>query len=231
MNAYVLKNNAIVYWNIDTSKTSSEEIYFFHSRLSTLHKVRAAQFQKEKDRSLFIVAHYALDTLLTNVFHIQPQISIDLHQKPFIANHPIHFNLSHTEKRILIGFSHAPIGVDVEKVIPLPDLDILVRNTMHPDEMRTFNSGDPALKLSLFYNLWTKKEAVVKALGVGLGKEFNTFSLETIVNDLQLHIHELAIAPQYSAAIATGIANAQMLGYKIQLTSAWIKSPLYFESS
>jgi 4'-phosphopantetheinyl transferase len=174
-------------------------------------------FAKDKDRNLFITAHFALDFILESLFEIKPIVLTDEHGKPFIQNYPIHFNLSHTDKRVILGFSKQALGVDIEKITPLQDLDLLIEHSMHPDEIRLLMTLDPSQKTHLFYSMWTKKEAVVKAIGIGMRKELNSFSLNSLTKDASWKIFELALDNKYSAAIATQNTASSIVGYQLRL--------------
>jgi 4'-phosphopantetheinyl transferase len=80
-----------------------------------------------------------------------------------------HFNLSHREHLALVGLhEHQPIGVDVEVSRPLSDLDGLLASALSADERAAAARLAPAERLAHFYGCWTRKEAVLKALGVGV---------------------------------------------------------------
>jgi phosphopantetheinyl transferase len=76
---------------------------------------------------------------------------------------------------------------------------------------------DPSQKTRLFYSMWTKKEAVVKAIGIGMRKELNSFSLNSLAKDTSWKIFELAIDNRYSAAIATQNTASSIVGYQLSL--------------
>lgn len=218
VNSSFMSKNEIVYWDIDLEKIDSSYFEHFHQSLSKQNKTRASSFSREKDRNLFVTAHYALDRILQDIFDINPHILIDMNGKPYIQDHPIQFNISHTENRVLLGFSHQAIGIDIEKKIELNDLDLLIEHSMHPDEISILNTYDPSQKMQLFYGLWTKKEAIVKAMGIGLGKELNSFSLKSIHEDRSWSAYELTIDGRYSAAVATQSTCCSINGYELILT-------------
>jgi len=60
------------------------------------------------------------------------------------------------------------IGVDVERVRPLPDLDAIAECVFSDDERRRLRRLPPAERLEGFFNCWTRKEAYLKAIGTGL---------------------------------------------------------------
>jgi 4'-phosphopantetheinyl transferase len=216
-NTFILAKNEIIYWDIDVENLESSYFSNLYQQLSDSNKSRSSFFIKEKDRNLFITAHYALDFILDKIFQIKPLVLIDINGKPYIKNYPIHFNLSHTENRVLLGFSHQPLGVDIEKINALPDLDLLISHSMHPDEISSLMAIESNHKIYLFYSLWTKKEAIVKAIGIGMGMELNSFSLESLKKDASWQIFELNIDTKYSAAIATQNTSSSLIGYQLRL--------------
>jgi 4'-phosphopantetheinyl transferase len=218
INSLLELKNQILYWDLDLESIDSSYFAHFYHSISDQDKKRASLFAKENDRNLFITAHYALDSILKDVFHISPIILVDQYGKPFIKGHPIQFNISHTENRVLLGFSQNAIGIDIEKITALPDLDLLIEYSMHPDEIYFLNAQEPLHKLQLFYRLWTKKEALVKAMGIGLGKELSSFTLKSTLEDDSWNAYEISINDRYSAAIATQISCCSIVGYQLTLT-------------
>lgn len=216
-NTFILAKNEIIYWDIDIEKLESSYFSNLYQHLSDSNKSRSSFFTKEKDRNLFITAHYALDFILEKIFQIKPLILIDKNGKPYIKNYPIHFNLSHSENRVLLGFSHQPLGVDIEKINALSDLDLLIAYSLHSDEISSLMALKPNHKINLFYSLWTKKEAIVKGIGIGMGMELNSFSLESLKKDASWQIFELSIDSKYSAAIATQNTSSSLIGYQLRL--------------
>ncbi len=95
-------------------------------------------------------------------------------EKPYalIRNEPIQFgfNVSHSGDYGLIAIGEAPaLGVDVEFRRRHPNLDLLVSTVLSPDEKAQIESvSNLGEKNSLFFDFWTVKEAVLKAVGVGM---------------------------------------------------------------
>jgi 4'-phosphopantetheinyl transferase len=81
----------------------------------------------------------------------------------------IDFNVSHSGDRALIAVApgRCRVGVDVEKVIALGDLDRLASALCTPAERQAFAGMPPADRLQSFFALWTSREAVIKAIGTG----------------------------------------------------------------
>jgi phosphopantetheinyl transferase len=98
--------------------------------------------------------------------------------KPRAAGAHVHFNLSHSESRALIGVSLTPLGVDLERVEGRLGLNDLLRQVCHPRERRTWEDLEPASRRAAFYRLWVGKEAYCKAIGEGLRKPMDSFWLQ-----------------------------------------------------
>ncbi len=71
----------------------------------------------------------------------------------------------------------ARIGVDVEIRRPLPDALRIARSHFAPDETAALEALPPSQREAAFFGLWTRKEAVVKALGAGLSQPLAGFSV------------------------------------------------------
>jgi 4'-phosphopantetheinyl transferase len=81
----------------------------------------------------------------------------------------VHFNIAHCGPVAVYAFaSCGPVGVDVERDRTLHDLDSLIAQVLSPREQAALEGLDSAAKQRTFWRCWTQKEAVMKALGVGL---------------------------------------------------------------
>lgn len=92
--------------------------------------------------------------------------SLGAHGKPFLADHPqVHFNLSHCKKAVLCALHDGPVGVDVECVRSFTD-SLLDYTMCEREKDVILSASDPR---AMFTSLWTRKEAVVKLTGEGVG--------------------------------------------------------------
>jgi 4'-phosphopantetheinyl transferase len=83
--------------------------------------------------------------------------------------HEIHFSISHTQGLISCAFSCFPeMGIDVENVQKRIEIIDLVTNVLSGEEFVQFNSTTSSQQKTLFFKLWTAKEAYLKAHGLGL---------------------------------------------------------------
>ena len=107
------------------------------------------------------------------------------------------------------------LGVDLEQHRPLPDAGDLVKNFFSAAEIRALAELPPALQTTGFFNAWTRKEAFVKAIGLGLACPLNRFTVSLApdqpaallaVADAadaleKWNLVSLAVAADYSAAL------------------------------
>lgn len=136
--------------------------------------------------------------------------------KPRLLSGSLHFNLSHSEDRLLIAVADFPdVGIDIETIKPRGSLDALAERCFSERELAQWRQVAEDQQIAGFYRLWTKKEAFVKAIGRGLalGMELCEFDLE---RDGQLtaipaeygpaaawQVTELPISADVSAALVT----------------------------
>ncbi len=148
--------------------------------------------------------------LLRRIFEeIAPQQSLaDIRYtelgKPVVDNN-CSFNISHTGHLVMCaGMQGGLIGVDVEETHAV-DIN-LYREYFTNEEWNTIASSESPIHV--LYRMWVRKEAVLKAAGVGV--LYPLMRLNVSLNELQYlehkyHLHDLMIKAGYAAAIATDI--------------------------
>lgn len=93
------------------------------------------------------------------------------------AGSRVEFNLSHSGDWSLLAFArNHPVGVDIERWRDL-ERDDLVRQFFAPVEQREWEGIAPEMRRAAFFAGWTRKEAYLKALGVGLMKPLDSFAV------------------------------------------------------
>ena len=143
------------------------------SMFSAEERGRAGRFQFGDDRRRFLAAHHALRHLLGLALDREPGTLVfetAAHGKPHLRDaRGLEFNLSHSGHECLIGISDGrPIGVDVEVVQPVLDADALAKRHFTSSEFEQWGRVPAAGRARVFLRGWTRKEACLKALGVGL---------------------------------------------------------------
>jgi 4'-phosphopantetheinyl transferase len=134
---------------------------------------RAARMAFARDGERFLASRHALRKLLAAARRRAPTdlvIEADEFGKLVLAEpNPLQFSLSRTANVALIGISRdRAIGVDIERVRTVPEVEELVRDHFTVDERAEWSRATAAVRDRVFLTCWTRKEACVKALGVGL---------------------------------------------------------------
>lgn len=141
--------------------------------LSANERVRAASFIFPKHATHWIACRAALRRVLGHLIQVPPAevplVVSDL-GKPALAEpfDYLHFSLSHCEDLALLAVCvDGPVGVDVETNHRGADLAGCEATFCHPTEIESL-PADPDAHSERLLNLWTAKEALLKALGTGL---------------------------------------------------------------
>lgn len=160
-------------------RINDAQLLVLYERLVPEEKVRADSFIKSADRNRYIAAHGSLRILIRHFLGIEAEISINAFGKPQLLSSPLQFNLSHSGNVILLAFSlNNPVGIDVEERREIKDLDSISGSYFHEFEARVLSKLNQPLLSQAFFSCWAKKEAVIKALGLGLSMPLNTFEVE-----------------------------------------------------
>ncbi len=159
--------------------------------LSTEEQARASRFRFERHRNRFIIARAVLRSLVATYLDCAPdelQFEYGPNGKPALATpfaeSGLSFNLAHSEDLALVAVTQlGPIGVDVEKIRPVSDADKLVARFFSARETALFQSLPAAQKNNAFFNLWTRKEAWLKATGEGIAHSLNRVEVTFLPNE------------------------------------------------
>lgn len=199
----------------------SSEIPLNISLLSPDEKQRASRLLSDRKRRCYVRARTTLRHLLGRYLDRDPsqiQFQYGPEGKPSVVSTPqLEFNLSHSGELAVFSFSHGvPLGVDVERMRPLIDMEGLAMRFFSPEEVDELLSLPAAERQRGFFNCWTRKEAFVKALGVGFSFPLHRFAvtlrpnipprLKTVEHSLiagqQWELRDLEVSAGYAAALA-----------------------------
>jgi len=203
---YALNLNEI----IDDNDLFFMETLISDKRLIKLNKYR---FLWDKKRSLFgeiLVRFLAINKY--NIRNIDIKIVYNHYGKPSIENIPdFHYNISHSGNWIVCATGEFEVGIDVQEIKPI-ELDVAKRFFTKQEYIQLLSKNETE-KLSFFYELWTLKEAYVKALGNGLSIPLNSFSIEitdsmytclsNVVENKKLEFMQYTIGEGYKTAVCT----------------------------
>ena len=154
---------------------------------------RAARLRFERDRRRYVASHVALRQVLARRTG-RPAAALRFeageHGKPRLAGAPTcAFSLSHSDDGALIALADdGEVGVDLERVRPMRDLDALARRILTVDEFERLEAVAPAGRTTAFLRAWTRKEACLKALGIGLLIEPARFAVDGAADEATVSV-------------------------------------------
>lgn len=227
---------------LDISQSSLASVTGF---LSSDERTRADRFRFEVHRNRFAVGRGLLRAILGRYCDVPPerlQFDYGLNGKPELitpcegvrrTGGALHFNLAHSDGvGVLAVTQTAPVGVDVEQVRRLQEFNELVSQFFSAREAAEFSKLPWEKQPAAFFNLWTRKEALLKATGEGIAHSLNQVEVSFLPGEpARVHslpakqwaggewsLVELAISPSYAAALALPVHNVLVSHFQIPCT-------------
>lgn len=221
----------------------------FHPLLSADEKSRASRLRFAHLSNAFTICRGLLRLLLSRYLDADPaslQFYYQSKGKPFLRNQSdLDFNLSHTDGMMVCGVAkRCEIGVDVEALRPLKDMQELAEKFFCPEEACELISLPENQRTSSFYRCWTRKEAYIKAIGEGLSAPLHSFRVTLSRSDTPKFLHmkgdhnlaqswnllEVQLGDPYIAAVAyPGLARTVRVHSTVD-PLAFLKSHGWHES-
>ena len=130
----------------DIHKTQIDKDFLSDADLDTLKKINSPKTRKEKAISLMVKNKYI------GSYHIGEN------GKPLSLGK--HFNISHKDDYLAFVVDEVPVGIDIERVKPTKER---LADFISSEEEKAYIKDDVS-----FYEIWTNKEALVKANGLGV---------------------------------------------------------------
>ncbi|MFT4255935.1 MAG: 4'-phosphopantetheinyl transferase superfamily protein [Pseudoxanthomonas sp.] len=183
--------------------------------LDDAERARVATLRRAHDRDERSLA-YALHRLFLSQALRTVPAAVPLHRdddgRPCLHGIAAVTSLSHTEDAVAFAFAgNGPLGVDVEPIARATALDEIATRICHPDEY-TALPAPPPLRDAALLRTWVRKEAFLKAAGIGLACDMENFAAaEGAVLDTRLadpaaggrvRLHALRLHPQFEVALA-----------------------------
>ena len=184
---------------------------------------RADRFRFDQHRNRFIVGRGALRAILGPYLGAAPlslRFDYNDHGKPRLHGQTgleaIRFNLAHAGGLAVVAVARGrTVGVDMEQIIDRGNLQRIADRFFAPREAEAIRSLNEPARTEAFFNCWTRKEAYVKALGVGITLPLNCFEVSVLPGQpaLLLRVYdrcdlrfrcsmsELHVAPGYAGAL------------------------------
>ena len=201
----------ILYHKIE-EKWDEKKTFDNLNKLPNFYKEKIFKYKKKERRIASIIGKI----LLINGLKLFQKNNNDLeykekgNSKPFIRNAPF-FNISHSGDIVVCAISKTyDIGIDIEKIKPI-NIDTFTKILSKGDLNYIEKSPNP---LNTFFEIWTKKEAILKSLGTGIIPTlFKNISLKknmAILNNKEKWLlKKISLNKKYITHLALPINNGQ----------------------
>jgi 4'-phosphopantetheinyl transferase len=173
-----------VYLIPSTPAPSLEAVAWLATLLPDDERTRASRFARPADRGRFVVARAATRSVLGTILDRPPhklRFAYGASGKPALADSTVSaigFNLAHSDALTLLAVTDGcEVGIDLEPCDPLVDWRALAQTFFSRSECRALDELEATQQRRAFFQCWTRKEAVLKAAGVGLSCGLDRFDV------------------------------------------------------
>ncbi len=203
---------------------AQDRLQSLEAMLSADERARAQAFRTEELRRRFSAAHGSMRAILSKYIKESPDritFALEHRGKPRLgdsyATTSLKFNLTHSADLALLAIvKDCEVGVDIERVREVKELEQLARRYFHPAEAEDVMSRTEDL-CTAFFKCWTAKEAVLKAFGSGIAESLDHFwvppcetssgwvdvsAMPKFIEASQCWVTRLDLCDNYEAAIA-----------------------------
>jgi medium-chain acyl-[acyl-carrier-protein] hydrolase len=214
-----LTNDAVHVWRASLER-SDDELTALEHTLSADERSRADRFCFPRDRRHYIAGRGILRALLARYLRCDPaalQFHYNPQGKPSLASgvtDPLRFNVSHSHGVAVYGITRGrEIGIDVEQVRGEVAVDQLAERFFSPREVAALRALPASERRDAFFRIWARKEAYLKATGLGLSLPLDCFDVSLVPGEAALlatrndpaeaarwTMRELAVADGFAAA-------------------------------
>ena len=196
-NIYPLEQQAAQLWySINTNHIQYlKEMYGI---LSTREQKYVQNLKFKNLKEAYVIRHGILRLLLGCYLQKEPKaikFSYNAYDKPLLAidskSCNIEFNISYTGNHNLYAFIlNTPIGVDIEKAVSTTVEDTYAKEFMSTEEYQYFTKTAGTKREKYFFTIWTRKEALIKAIGKGFSCDTKNMSVHTPLKNRQVTVKE-----------------------------------------
>ena len=228
-----LDRDAIHVWKCDVSAVAEYEPMLRRS-LHGIELARGSRFHHAADRTRFQLSRGLLRALSSHYLgRPAAALAIDAGEfgKPHLAGADqglLAFNISHSGDLLLLAFARSGrLGVDVERwSLTLRDSERqrIANSVFSVGEQAAIAQLPAEARQAAFYCVWTRKEAYIKATGLGLSRGLDHFEVSALAGEPSIkwdsilresvadwRCFDLLAGPGYSAALVTDVTAARIV--------------------
>ena len=205
----------VTIWRLDL-RAADAGLAQDRSGLDPWELARASRLRDHGQARRWLYAHSALRRILAEHLGVAPREVVYVQEpggKPRVACFPrFHFSLTHSGDWAWVALAwDAPVGLDLERVKPDLDWRALLETVCTPAEAKAVLASREDLRSTAFYRIWVRKEALLKAAGLGLLVQQPLQTIETLAPCCRLEasgsapwwLIDLPAAPGYVGALSS----------------------------
>jgi 4'-phosphopantetheinyl transferase len=163
----------VYFFSLDVGAARIREL---QSLLSWEERERAQRFRFDRDRDRFIVCRGTLRELLD--LRADQHFEYGAFGKPRLAGSEMQFNVSHSHGVAMIAMARGrEIGCDIERIDPAFADDNIPERFFSPYEVAALRAFPAEEQCAAFFRCWTRKEAYIKACGMGVSLALDSFDV------------------------------------------------------
>lgn len=181
----------IYYFNINAIISSKDFIKKYIDLVSVDRKSKIIYYKKDSDILLSLISEIIVRQQCIKYLNCNNKdiyFRKNKYGKPYLDNNHLFFNISHSNETLVVAFSDKEIGVDIEKI---GFCNFNIANRCFCENEYNYIVSKFKDKDVRFFDIWTKKEAYIKYLGIGLLKPLNSFNV--LSDDFDMHSYGFRI--------------------------------------
>jgi len=175
--------------------------------LSADERERAGGFSFAGDQRRYVWTRAMLRQILGGCLGARPhslEFEYGPHGRPELVGRPLRFSVSHCGSVALVAVARsADVGADVEAVRASTDWRRMAERWYAPAERALLERSPERLRRRVFFELWTRKEALLKAKGVGITVELS--EVDSLHPPPGWTVQALAVGRAARAAVAVAL--------------------------
>ena len=198
----------IIYRSHTKSLIQQKALQSLLQRLPASLHPKALRYQSEISAYNYVIGRLLLQRALHDLGLDNDLEKIEFQEngKPIISG--THFNISHSDHQVICGFSkEGQIGVDLEKINQIDFDDFTSMFSLQ--EWAAINSADDPLRT--FYWFWTRKESIIKALGLTLNYlhqiELDVSADHFVMDGQRWFLQDVDFGADYLGSVAVAAPN------------------------
>lgn len=170
-------------WRMAIERFDDDELDLGARWLDDAERQQASSYVRAELRRAYVLAHAAARRVVGLATDTPPEKVVwgrhacpgcgEPHGRPRAEGAAVEFSLSHTPGQVLIAVADVPVGVDVERH---PDDPVALAGVLHPRETEEIQAAahgtlDGGRATVRFTRAWSRTEAYLKGIGIGLGRD------------------------------------------------------------